>query len=286
MTKLPLDKFDIDKKDLPDWINDEALGSDNFPYEKKIKRRLYEDELFLLQIELAKLQTHLQKTDGRLIALYEGRDTAGKGGCIKRFMMYLNPRAARVVALAKPTERELGQWYLQRYVSHLPTAGEIVLFDRSWYNRAGVERVMGYCDEAQVAKFFREVPDFENMLVNEGYHFFKFFLTIGQEMQLKRFHQRRHNPLKRWKLSPNDLASIPKWDDYTKARQAMFRFTHTPTCPWTLVRANDQRRARLETIRHILSTVDYENKDTKVIGKTDPKILTNAPEDFFGDAAK
>ncbi len=280
-TNALIEGFDIDNPELPAWIDDAALKSDGFPYEKKIKRSRYEDELFKLQTELVKMQYHMQKSGERIIALFEGRDTAGKGGCIKRIMMYLNPRAARSVALAKPTHKERGEWYFQRYAQHLPTTGEIVLFDRSWYNRAGVERVMGYCTEQQLAKFLRDVPEFENMLVNEGFHFFKFFLTIGQEMQLKRFHQRRHNVLKRWKLTDNDLASIPKWDDYTQARKDMFHFTHTTTCPWTVVRANDQRRARLEAIRHILLNIDYDNKDDDVVGKPDKKVITNNPTDFF-----
>ncbi|MGH1419473.1 MAG: polyphosphate kinase 2 [Hyphomicrobiaceae bacterium] len=274
-------KFDIDSPKLASWVEDNALSCDGFPYDKKIKRKDYEKELFELQIELVKLQTHVNTSGDRIVCLFEGRDTAGKGGCIKRIMMYLNPRAARTVALAKPTETEQGQWYFQRYATHLPTAGEIVLFDRSWYNRAGVERVMGYCDEQQLAKFLRTAPRFEQILVDDGIKFFKFFLTIGQEMQLKRFHDRRHNPVKRWKLTANDLASIPKWDAYTEARNEMFDFTHTTTCPWTVVRANDQRRARLETIRHILTNIDYENKDDKIVGNPDPKIITNNPAEFF-----
>jgi polyphosphate kinase len=276
-------KFDIDDPKLPDWIDDNALSSGGYPYDKKIDRDDYEKELFKLQTELAKLQYHVQASGERIVAVFEGRDTAGKGGCIKRIMMYLNPREARTVALAKPTETERGQWYFQRYAVHLPTAGEIVLFDRSWYNRAGVERVMGYCNEKQLANFLRMAPRFENMLVDDGIRFFKFFLTISQEMQLKRFHARRHDILKHWKLSPNDLASIPKWDAYTEARREMFHFTHTATCPWTVVRANDQRRARLESIRHILSSMDYANKDKKTVGKPDNKIITNDPADFFDD---
>lgn len=281
--KNRLSTFDIENPDLPGWLDDAALVSSGFPYEKKKNRGDYEDELSELQIEIAKLQSHVQATGERIVAVFEGRDTAGKGGCIKRIMMYLNPRHAHAIALSKPTETEQGQWYFQRYVEHLPTAGEIVLFDRSWYNRAGVERVMGYCNEQQLAKFLRSAPRFEDMLVDDGIRFFKFFLTIGQEMQLKRFHKRRHSRLKRWKLTPNDIASIPKWDAYTEARKEMFHFTHTATCPWTVVRANDQRRARLECIRHILLNVDYPEKDKKVVGKPNAKIVTNNPADFFDD---
>jgi polyphosphate kinase 2 len=271
--------FDIDDPELPDWIEDNALPADNYPYDERLKRRLYEEELEALQIELAKLQVHALKSGIRIVAIFEGRDSAGKGSCIQRFMQYLNPRHAKAVALPKPTDREQGQWYFQRYAEHLPTAGEIVLFDRSWYNRAGVERVMGFCTDDQLADFLREAPQFESMLVRDGVFFFKFFLTIGRETQLKRFHDRRHSPLKHWKISPIDMAALDKWDDYTLARDEMLRFTHTATCPWTVVRANDKRRARLETIRSVLSGIDYENKDEDVVGKIDPKIII--PGDTF-----
>jgi polyphosphate kinase 2 len=189
----------------------------------------------------------------------------------------MNTRHARSVALNKPSEIERGQWYFQRYIAHLPTAGDIVLFDRSWYNRAGVERVMGFSSQDEVANFLRDAPDFEELLVRGGIRLFKFYLTLGREMQLVRFHERRHDPLKRWKLSPIDLAAIAKWDDYTRAQAEMFRFTHTPTCPWTVVRANDQRRARLESIRAVLSALDYDGKDRKAVGKPDPLIVSSGP---------
>lgn len=281
----PLKKFDIDAPELPDWIDDNALTSGGYPYDRKIKRKAYEAELLDLQIELGKLQSHVLKTGERLVVVFEGRDTAGKGGTIKRIMAYLNPRHARVVALAKPTEREQGEWYFQRYAQHLPSHGDIVLFDRSWYNRAGVERVMGYCTDEQLATFLREAPIFEGMLVRDGIKFFKIFLAIGQEMQLKRFHQRRHSPLKRWKLTSNDLAAMEKWDAYTAAKEEMFRFTHTPSCPWTVVRANDQRRARLEAIRFLLTNLDYEGKDAKKIGVVDANIVATDPGAFFEAAA-
>ena len=265
--------FDIDDPSVPDWVRENALTSDGYPYRSKLKRRDYEEELEQLQIELAKMQAHVQRVGLRIVAVFEGRDSAGKGSCIKRFMQHINPRHARAVALAKPDERERGQWYFQRYIQHLPTSGEIVLFDRSWYNRAGVERVMGFCSKDEYAAFLREAPQFESMLVREGILFFKFFLTIGRETQLLRFHQRRHSPLKRWKLTDMDRAAIDKWDDYSRAKEDMFRFTHTETCPWIVVRSNDQRRARLSTIRHVLLAVDYEGRNDEAIGRPDSKII-------------
>ena len=256
------------------------MTSGGYPYDKKMKREQFEEELEMLQIELCKLQAHNIKTKGRILILFEGRDGAGKGSCIGAFTQHLNPRNTRAVALTKPTETERGQLYFQRYSVHLPTAGEIVLFDRSWYNRAGVERVMGFCDADQLAIFLREAPEFEGLLVRDGYEFFKFFLTIGREMQLKRFHERRHNPLKQWKLSDIDLAALSRYDDYSAAQVDMFRFTHTTIAPWTVIRSNDQRRARLEAIRVVLSAIDYEGKDPKVVGQIDPKIVGAGPEFF------
>ena len=275
--------FRIHEDKLPDWIDDNALSADDYPYDDKLDRDDYEEQLEELQIELCKLQSHVQTEGLRVVAVFEGRDTAGKGGTIKRFMEHLNPRHARAVALTKPTEAERGQWYFQRYVTHMPTAGDIVLFDRSWYNRAGVERVMGFCNEEQLAAFLREAPQFESMIVREGIIFFKFFLTIGRETQLKRFHERRHSPLKRWKLSDMDLAAIEKWDAYTEAQHEMFRFTHTSVCPWTVIRANDQRRARLEAMRVVLSAIDYSGKDERVVGTPDPSIVGSG-EAFFAKA--
>ena len=224
------------------------------------------------------MQAHLQGTGGRLLILVEGRDSAGKGGCIASILEFLNPRYAHSIALTKPTETERGQWYFQRYLAHVPSSGNIVLFDRS----AGVERVMGFATADQVANFLREAPELEEMLVRDGIRLFKFYLTIGREMQLKRFHERRHNPLKQWKLSDIDMAALAKWDEYTAAQHEMFRFTHTPTCPWTVIRANDQRRARLEAMRSILTSVDYEGRNTKLIGKPDPKIVGAGSEFFYG----
>jgi polyphosphate kinase 2 len=269
--------FDIDDPDLPDWVEKHALDSAGYPYDKKMKWKHYEKELEGLQIELVKLQAWMQKTGERVLALFEGRDAAGKGGTIFAVRQYMNPRTARNVALTKPTETELGQWYYQRYVTHFPTAGEFVTFDRSWYNRAGVEPVMGFCTPEQHAHFLETTPHFERLIVEEGIHFFKFWLNIGQEMQLKRFHDRRHSDLKNWKFSPIDIAGMAKWDDYTAMRDLMVERTHTPTAPWTIVRANDKRRARLAVIRRILTSMPYEGRDMEAVGVNDPKILGEGP---------
>ena len=274
------DGFDIDNPKLPKAIDDGALGSGGYPYDKKLNREDFERQLELLQVELVKLQFHFAKSRERIVVVFEGRDAAGKGSCIGRFRAHLNPRSTRVVALTKPTETERGQWYFQRYAALMPTAGEIVLLDRSWYNRAGVEKVMGFATPDQVADFLREAPAFEGMLVRDGIRFFKIYLEIGREMQLLRFHERRHDPLKRWKITDMDLAAMKRWDEYTQAKEDMFRFTHTAVAPWTVILANDQRRARLEAIRLVLCAVDYDGKDTKVIGETDPRITGAGPELF------
>jgi polyphosphate kinase len=272
--------FSLDNPKLPEAIEAAAMTSGGYPYDKKLKREAFEEDLHALQIELCKLQAHNLKTRGRILIIYEGRDGAGKGTCIKAFTEYLNPRNARSVALTKPTETERGQLYFQRYAAHLPTAGEIVLFDRSWYNRAGVERVMGFCDADQLATFLREAPEFEGLLVRDGIKLFKFYLSIGRDMQLKRFHERSQNPLKQWKLSPIDIAALEKYDAYSQAQVDMFRFTHTTIAPWFVVRANDQRRARLESIRAVLHASDYEGRDLNAIGKTDPQIVGAGPAFF------
>lgn len=272
--------FSLDDPKLPKEIEDAAMRSGGYPYDKRMKRELYEEQLLALQIELMKLQRHNLKVGNRILCLYEGRDGSGKGSCIKAFNEHMNPRNTLTVALPKPTETERGQLYFQRYAVHLPTAGEVVLFDRSWYNRAGVERVMGFCTEDELAVFLREAPEFEGLLVRDGIKLFKFYLTIGREMQLKRFHERRWDPLKQWKLSPVDLASLSRYDDYTRAEIEMFRFTHTAISPWIVVRANDQRRARLETIRHVLLSIEYEGRDLDAIGKHDPLIIGSGPEFF------
>ncbi|MCD1264802.1 polyphosphate kinase 2 [Shinella sumterensis] len=265
--------FDIDDPVLPDWIEEKAFGSDDYPYDKKLDNKEYEKTLKLLQIELVKVQFWQQKTGKRIMAVFEGRDAAGKGGAIHATMSYMNPRSARIVALTKPTETERGQWYFQRYVATFPTSGEFVLFDRSWYNRAGVEPVMGFCTPEQYERFLKETPRFEKMIVSDDIHLFKFWLNIGREMQLKRFHDRRHDPLKVWKLSPMDIAALNKWDDYTEKRDRMLKETHSDHAPWTVIRANDKRRARINLIRHILTTLDYDGKDKKAIGEIDDKIV-------------
>lgn len=241
----------------------------------------YDGTLEKLQIELVKAQAWLQSTGKRVMALFEGRDAAGKGGTIFVVRQYLNPRTARNVALTKPTPTELGQWYYQRYVDHFPTSGEFVTFDRSWYNRAGVEPVMGFCTPQQHEQFLEETPHFERMISNEGIHFFKFWLNIGQETQLERFHDRRYSPLKSWKFSPIDVAGITKWDDYTEVRDAMFERTHKEFAPWIIVRANDKRRARLAVMRRILLSLPYDGRDLDVIGKEDKKIIGEGPS-FLG----
>ncbi|KWT70910.1 Polyphosphate kinase 2 [Hyphomicrobium sulfonivorans] len=270
--------FDINNPVLPPAIADHALTSGGFPYDSELKKKPYGEELTELQLELLKLQSHIQQQGQRFIALFEGRDASGKGSCIRRFMERLNSRHARSVALSKPNEEERGQWYFQRYVRHFPTAGDMVLFDRSWYNRAGVERVMNFCTPEQTENFLRDVPDFEALLVRDGIQLFKFHLIIGREMQLVRFHERRHNPFKRWKITDVDLAAIDKWDDYTRAQNEIFARTSSELAPWIIVRANDQRRARLETIRWVLFHSDYPDKDAKAVGTPDPKIIGIGPE--------
>ena len=265
--------FDLENPVLPDWVERRALASGGYPYDDTIKDKLYEEELILLQIELVKLQRYINESGGRLVALFEGRDAAGKGGCIFTMRQYMNPRSARVVALPRPTEKESGQWYFQRYTEHLPTTGELVLFDRSWYNRAGVEKVMGFCTAGETAEFLKQAPAYEKMLIDGGIVLFKFWLNIGREMQLKRFHERRHNPLKIWKLSPVDYAALEKWDAYSKARDVMLAATHSKAAPWTVVHANDKRRARLAIIRHVLAAFPYPGRVDKTVGKTDPLIL-------------
>ncbi|MFD0917061.1 polyphosphate kinase 2 [Pseudahrensia aquimaris] len=270
-------KFDLEDPQLPHWIADEAFGSGLYPYDEKLKRSAYNSQLDALHLELVKLQAHQQKTGQRIIIIFEGRDAAGKGGTINAVRSYLNSRHARTVALTKPTETEQGQWYFQRYVDHFPTDGEMILFDRSWYNRAGVEPVMGFCTPQQHKHFLAQVPSFEKQITDEGIAFFKIWLNVGQEMQIKRFHDRRHNPLKSWKLSPLDIKAMQKWDDYTAARNLMLKKTHTPHAPWTIVRSNDKRRARINTMRHILRSLKYEGKDTRAIGRLDPQIIGQGP---------
>ena len=257
------------------------------PTTPKLSRKAYEKEKRALQIELLKLQLWAKSTGQKILIIFEGRDAAGKGGSIKRFTEHLNPRGARVVALEKPTDIEQTQWYFQRYIKHLPSGGEIVLMDRSWYNRAGVERVMGYCTQAQYFEFMREVPDLERMLVNSGIHIIKFWFSVTREEQLARFTSRRTDPVRQWKLSPTDLASLDKWDDYTAAKEAMFFYTHTGDAPWTVIKSNDKKRARLEAMRYVLSQFDYPSKDEAVVGELDSLIVRSAShvfEDESGDS--
>jgi len=270
-------EFDIDDPKLPDWIEDHKLTTGGYPYDKKMKREDYEGTLEALQVELVKAQAWLQATGRRVLALFEGRDAAGKGGTIFALRQYMNPRTARNVALPKPTEVESGQWYFQRYVSHFPTRGEFVTFDRSWYNRAGVEPVMGFCTPGQHEVFLEEAPRLEQMIHDDGIHFFKFWLDIGQETQLSRFHDRRHSPLKGWKFSPMDVAGITKWDAYTEARDQMIERTHTRPGPWIVVRANDKRRARIAVMRRVLLSLPYDGRDLNAVGDEDRKIIGEGP---------
>ena len=278
-TKSALE-FDLEDPVLSPSIAERALTSGGFPYDEELKKKVYAEELQKLQLELLKLQFYVEAQGQRYVVLFEGRDASGKGSCINRFLERLNPRHARSVALTKPTETERGEWYFQRYVAHLPTAGDMVLFDRSWYNRAGVERVMSFSTTAQVEAFLKATPDFESLLVRDGIRLFKYYLVIGREMQLQRFHERRHDPFKRWKITDIDLAAIDKWDDYTRAQRDIFKRTSTEEAPWIVVRSNDQRRARLETIRWVLYHSDYEGKDAKAIGEPDPKIIGTGPKYF------
>ena len=234
---------------------------EGYPYDERMSRAEYDVTKRLLQIELLKAQAWIRETGQKLVVLFEGRDAAGKGGTIKRFMEHLNPRGASVVALSAPSERERGQWYFQRYVLHLPTRGEIVLFDRSWYNRAGVERVMGFCTDEEYEEFLREVPEFEAMLTRSGTTLVKLWFSVSRREQIARFMIRRIDPVRQWKLSPMDLASLDRWDEYTAAKEAMFRHTHTEHAPWTVVRSNDKKRGRVEAIRFVLNRLDYPDKD-------------------------
>ena len=259
---------------------DDELATDwrdgGYPYRNLMRRASYEKEKFRLQVELLKLQAWAKETGQRVVILFEGRDAAGKGGTIKRMMEHLNPRGARVVALEKPSEVERGQWYFQRYVQHLPTAGEIVLFDRSWYNRAGVERVMGFCSDAEYQDFMRQAPDFERHLVRSGIHLIKFWFSVSRKEQRRRFKERETHPLKQWKLSPVDLASLDKWDDYTRAKEAMFFETDTADAPWTVIKSDCKKRARLNAMRYVLHRLPYATKDDERIGKLDPLIVGRA----------
>ena len=253
---------------------------ENYPYKQRMRRPQYEARKEELQIELLKVQNWVKETGQRVVCIFEGRDAAGKGGTIKRFTEHLNPRGARVVALEKPTAEEQGQWYFQRYVNELPTKGEIVFFDRSWYNRAGVERVMGFCTPNEYMEFMRQVPEFERMLVRSGIHLFKFWFSVSREEQLRRFKSRQLDPLKHWKLSPVDLASLDKWDDYSEAKESMFFYTHTADAPWTVIRSDDKKRARINCMRYFLSNIPYPDADGEINILPDPRIV-GAADTFY-----
>ena len=265
--------LDIDDPKLPDWVTDNQFTAGDYPYDKRLKRKKYEEELEALQRELVKMQGWLKDSGERVVAVFEGRDAAGKGGMIRVARENLNPRHARIVALSAPDETERGQWYYQRYIQHFPTAGEFVMFDRSWYNRGVVEPVMGYCTMPEHLHFLEHTPGFERQVIADGIHLVKFWLNIGRETQIKRFHDRRHEPLKMWKLSPNDIKSLNRWDEYTAARDRMIEATSIPEAPWFVVRANDKRRARINLIRALLLRIPYEGRDDEQIGKPDPKIV-------------
>ena len=254
----------------------QAFETGEYPYRTKLRRAAYEAQKAKLQAELLKVQRWIGETGQKVVMLFEGRDAAGKGGTIKRFMEHLNPREARVVALNKPTDEERGQWYFQRYIQHLPTAGEIVLYDRSWYNRAGVERVMGFCEPNDYLEFMRQTPEFERMLVRSGIRLYKYWFSVTQAEQKRRFAARARDPLKRWKLSPIDRASLDKWDDYTEAKEAMFFYTDTADAPWTVIKSDDKKRARLNCMLHFLNSLDYPDKDTRIAHAPDPLIVGQA----------
>jgi polyphosphate kinase len=246
---------------------------EGYPYDKRMSRQEYERTKRLLQIELLRLQSWVKENGRRLVLVFEGRDAAGKGGTIRRYMEHLNPRGAKVVALEKPSDRQKGQWYFQRYVEQLPSAGEIVLFDRSWYNRAGVEHVMGFCSDEEYERFMRQAPAFERMLVEDGIDVIKFWFSVTQAEQRTRFTLRRVDPVKQWKLSPMDLASLDKWDAYTTAKEQMFINTHTEWAPWAVVKSNDKRRGRIESMRYVLNQFDYPGKNLDVVGAADPALV-------------
>jgi polyphosphate kinase 2 len=276
---LRVDDLVVDYEDGDDPVLRRPDGTEidtwreNYPYPTRLTREEYDLSKRLLQIELLKLQYWIKDTGGRMVVVFEGRDAAGKGGTIKRFTEHLNPRGARVVALGKPTEREQGEWYFQRYAAHLPTAGEIVLFDRSWYNRAGVERVMGYCTDEQYERFTRQAPTFERMLVDDGITLVKLWFSVSRAEQRTRFLIRQVDPVRQWKLSRNDVESLDRWDAYTEAKVAMFRATDTHAAPWTVVKSNDKKRARIEAMRSVLARVDYADKDPDVVGEPDPRVV-------------
>lgn len=248
-----------------------------YPYDKRLDKDEYEESIDALQIELVKFQTWVRESGTRVAIVFEGRDAAGKGGTIKRFRENLNPRSARVVALSKPSDVERTQWYFQRYIQHLPAAGEIAFFDRSWYNRGVVEKVFGWVEDDARERFFKQVPQFETMLRNDGIHLIKLWLNVGRAEQLRRFLKRESDPLKQWKLSSIDVKGLSRWDEYTSAIQENFAKTHHDAAPWTIIRSDDKSRARIAAIRTVLSQFDYDGKDSKRASPPDPKI-SGGPE--------
>jgi polyphosphate kinase len=275
--KIDGHRIGADHDDDPELIDPAGRAVDtwreNYPYDDRMGRDDYDRQKYLLQVELLKFQSWATETGSKHVVLFEGRDAAGKGGTIKRFMEHLNPRYARVVALGKPTDREQHQWYFQRYVQYLPTMGETVMFDRSWYNRAGVERVMGFVDDEQYERFMRQAPTFEKMLVDSGISLTKFWFSVTQSEQRTRFIIRQVDPVRQWKLSPIDLQSLDKWDAYTAAKEEMFRRTDTDVAPWITIKSNDKKRARLNAMRYFLHQHDYDDKDVEVVGEPDPQLV-------------
>ena len=277
------DLIDINGKAVDTW-------RENYPYHHRMHRNSYEVEKYLLQIELLKFQNWSVDNKRRHLIIFEGRDAAGKGGTIKRFNEYINVRHARVVALSKPTEREKNQWYFQRYIEHLPSAGEIVMFDRSWYNRANVERVMGFCTQDEYELFMHQAPKFEKMLIEDGISLTKFWFSVSQQEQRTRFAIRQLDPVRRWKLSPMDLESLDKWEKYTDAKEEMFRRTDSDWAPWTVIKSNDKKRARINALRYFLNKFDYGDKDTQVVFNPDSKVVQRGkdtlPENQYGKKAQ
>jgi polyphosphate kinase 2 len=282
LDQLVLDESDDDDEPVLRWRDGRLVDTwrEGYPYAERMPRDEYELVKRQLQIQLLKLQNWVKDAGSRIVILFEGRDAAGKGGTIKRFTEHLNPRGASIIALEKPSERERGEWYFQRYVDHLPSAGEIVLFDRSWYNRAGVERVMGYCSDEQYEVFVEQAPRFESMLVQDGIFLVKLWFSVSRAEQRTRFLIRRIDPVRQWKLSPTDLASLDRWDAYTAAKEAMFALTDTSHAPWTVVKSNDKKRARVNAMRHVLGLFDYPGKDDSVVGTPDPLVVGPASEVF------
>ncbi|SMX77147.1 polyphosphate kinase 2, PA0141 family [Brevibacterium iodinum ATCC 49514] len=277
--KLRLEGYTVEDSQTTDPHLIDPMGRavetwrEGYPYDEQMDREEYELEKYRLQVELLKFQYWGQDTGAKHVIVFEGRDAAGKGGTIKRFTEHLNPRAARVVALNKPSDREAGQWYFQRYISHLPTSGEIVMFDRSWYNRGNVERVMGFCTEDEYETFMEQAPVFEKMLIDSGVHVTKFWFSVTQREQRTRFAIRQIDPVRRWKLSPMDLESLDRWNDYTKAKEETFRRTDTDHAPWITIKSNDKKRARLNAMRYFLNQFDYEDKDPAVVYEADPLLV-------------